>query len=88
MKPFYLLLPLLVVTFLASFTHTQKVAKPQKTIITGADQPSQYLTYLKGKRIGMLVNQTSIIGKSHSVDSLLSMVSEAMPVTVPKSTTA
>ncbi len=39
-------------------------------IRTGAEQTEQYLTYLKGKRIGMVVNPTSIIGNSTSVDSL------------------
>lgn len=42
-------------------------------IITGADQISAYLPLLKGKRVGMLVNQTSIIGTKASVDSLLSL---------------
>lgn len=37
---------------------------------TGADQVPAYLPYLKGKRIGMLVNPTSIIGNNPSVDSL------------------
>ena len=75
MKRFYssLFLALFTVFFLASFTDTQKVVKQQKQIITGADQISKYLPYLKGKRIGMLVNQTSIIGKSASVDSLLTL---------------
>lgn len=41
-----------------------------KKIVTGADQLNAYLPYLKGKRIGMLVNQTSIIGSKPSVDSL------------------
>lgn len=42
-------------------------------IITGADQIPQYIDYLKGKNIGMVVNQTSVIGKTFtsSVDSLL-----------------
>ncbi|MGM9475744.1 exo-beta-N-acetylmuramidase NamZ family protein [Pedobacter sp. GSP4] len=42
-------------------------------IITGADQTTKYLPYLKGKRIGMVANQSSIIGKASSVDSLLSI---------------
>ncbi len=44
-----------------------------KEIITGANQTAAYLPLLKGKRVGMLVNQTSIIGKKPSVDSLLSL---------------
>jgi uncharacterized protein YbbC (DUF1343 family) len=39
-------------------------------IITAADQTEKYLPYLKGKRIAILANQTTIIGKSHLVDSL------------------
>ena len=42
-------------------------------IITGADQTEKYLPYLKGKRIGLVANQSSIIGSISSVDSLLSI---------------
>ena len=48
-------------------------AMQRKAPVTGADQTAQYLPYLKGKRIGMLVNQTSIIGNKLSVDSLVSL---------------
>jgi uncharacterized protein YbbC (DUF1343 family) len=43
-----------------------------KEMKTGADQTEKYLPYLKGKRIGIVSNQTSIIGKrkTHLVDSL------------------
>ena len=43
---------------------------PDEPILTGAEQIDTYLPYLKGKKVGMLVNQTSIIGKKLSVDSL------------------
>lgn len=39
-------------------------------IKTGAEQTEQYLAYLKGKRIGMVVNPTSVIEVNTSVDSL------------------
>jgi len=42
-------------------------------IITGADQTEQYVPYLKGKRIGLVANQSSLIGRANSVDSLLSL---------------
>jgi uncharacterized protein YbbC (DUF1343 family) len=44
-------------------------------IITGADQIGLYIDYLKGKNIGMVINQTSVIGKNLtlSVDSLLKL---------------
>lgn len=37
---------------------------------TGAEQTSEYVPYLKGKRVAILANLTSIIGKIHLVDSL------------------
>ncbi|WP_449437765.1 exo-beta-N-acetylmuramidase NamZ family protein [Pedobacter steynii] len=40
---------------------------------TGAEQTELYVPYLKGKRVGMVVNPTSIIGKETTVDSLLSL---------------
>lgn len=39
-------------------------------IRTGAEQTEKYLRYLKGKRVAILANQTSIIGNTHLVDSL------------------
>jgi len=44
---------------------------PPSSIITGADQTEKYLPYLKGKRVAILANPTSIIGRKHLVDSLL-----------------
>lgn len=42
-------------------------------ITTGADQTEKYLSRLTGKRIGILGNQTSVIGETHLVDSLKSL---------------
>lgn len=49
------------------------VSFSQAQFRTGADQTEKYVPYLKGKRIGMVVNPTSIIGKKSSVDSLFSL---------------
>src|ERR671913_1485331 len=46
---------------------------PDNNILTGADQVDQYIPLLKGKRVAILANQTSIIGKTHLVDSLKSL---------------
>lgn len=51
---------------------SQPISGNQK-IITGADQTENYLPLLKGKRIGLVANQSSIIGTKSSVDSLLSL---------------
>jgi len=39
---------------------------------TGADQSEKYINYLKNKRVAILANPTTIIGKKHLVDSLVS----------------
>jgi len=41
-----------------------------QAIVTGAEQTERYVHELKGKRVGMVVNATSIIGKQLSVDTL------------------
>ncbi|NID09168.1 exo-beta-N-acetylmuramidase NamZ family protein [Fibrivirga algicola] len=42
----------------------------KKPLQTGAEQTQLYLSSLTGKRVGMVVNQTSTIQKTHVVDSL------------------
>ena len=50
-------------------------------IVTGAEQMDQYLPLLKGKRVGMVVNHTSIVGAKqtqcspHSASSRISVPS-------------
>jgi uncharacterized protein YbbC (DUF1343 family) len=44
----------------------------ESNILTGADQTTKYFHLLKGKRVAILANQTTIIGKKHLVDSLSS----------------
>ncbi len=39
-------------------------------IKTGAEQTEKYVPYLKGKRVAILANPTSVIAKTHLVDSL------------------
>lgn len=51
---------------------TQKPAAA-KIPRTGAEQTGTYLSYLKGKKVGILVNQTSVIGKTPLVDSLAAL---------------
>src|SRR5882672_1914298 len=61
-----LLLPIL-------FVNAGRVNDPApvpKPIITGADQTKAYLPFLKGRRVGMLVNPTSVIHHRSIVDSL------------------
>ena len=41
-------------------------------VTTGADRMEVYLPYLKGKRVGVFANQTSMVGTTHLVDTLVS----------------
>lgn len=54
-------------------TATRAPHSSKKTLVTGADQTSAYLGYLRGKRVGVLVNQTSLIGRTPLVDSLVAL---------------
>ena len=47
------------------------VRNKENNILTGADQTDKYLGYLQNKRIAVLANPTTIIGKKHLVDSLI-----------------
>jgi uncharacterized protein YbbC (DUF1343 family) len=69
------LFALLVIILLACGQHANRVEGQRRqgkkdTILTGAEQTEKYLPYLKGKRIALLGNQTSVIGSVHLVDSL------------------
>ena len=73
---------------LVSCTGTGKPSPTQdpapEQIVTGADQVGEYLPYLKGKRVGMLINQTSIIGDRLSVDSLVALGVEVEAIFGPE----
>lgn len=45
--------------------------KQQANLRTGAEQPGRYLPLLRGKQVGLIVNQTSVAGDEHLVDLLL-----------------
>ena len=55
-------------------------------IVTGAEQMDQYLPLLKGKRIGMVVNHTSVVGRKqvHLLDTLLKREVRVVKVFAPE----
>ncbi|MBA3786553.1 MAG: DUF1343 domain-containing protein [Acidobacteria bacterium] len=76
MKLFYLV-SIILILCVSGYSFTKSGTSKQtrvntKKLITGADQPEEYLPYLKGKRVGILANQTTITGDKHLVDFLLS----------------
>ena len=78
MKRFTYLLFLTIIAIISIECRTSAASSTQARfsgtgIITGADQVEKYLPYLKGKRIGLVANQSSLIGGKSSVDSLISL---------------
>ncbi|GAB3994901.1 DUF1343 domain-containing protein [Spirosoma daeguense] len=54
------------------------------SLVTGADRTDQYVSFLKGKRVAMVVNPTSIIGDKPSVDSLIQLGVQIVKVFGPE----
>jgi len=71
------MIALILITGIFTFCSTSKLKNEKilpgvsKTAIrTGAEQTEKYLPLLKGKRVAIMANQTTMIGKTHLVDSL------------------
>jgi len=76
MKPVFIALLSLVVVFTSCAQQLERVnysVKTDKDILTGAAQTEKYLPLLKNKNVGIVANQTSVVGKKHLVDTLLSL---------------
>lgn len=76
-NPAFIAIVLLAVALITAYKNPSQqkkiaVCNTNDLIRTGADQTEKYLPYLKGKRVAILANQTSIIGNRHLVDSLQS----------------
>jgi uncharacterized protein YbbC (DUF1343 family) len=50
-----------------------QTAEPETGLICGAQRTALYLPLLEGKRVGVVANQTSVIGSAHLVDSLMAL---------------
>ena len=53
-------------------------------IVPAANQFHKYADFLKGKRLGLVVNHTSVVGQSHLVDSLLEMGFDIKKIFAPE----
>jgi uncharacterized protein YbbC (DUF1343 family) len=69
----FLLLFLLTLSFYSFCQKPSAILEIEKStiILPGAYQTSEYLPLLKGKRTGIVTNHTSLINKTHLIDSLL-----------------
>ena len=57
----------------SSTSSSQGETTDKRALFTGAEQTDKYVPYLKGKRVAIMANLTSIIGNTHLVDSLKSL---------------
>ncbi|MES2109397.1 MAG: DUF1343 domain-containing protein [Bacteroidota bacterium] len=75
MKKIFIVLQICLIACSVSCAATSPKNFNKPGIITGADQTNLYLDYLKGKNVGMVINQTSVIGKNKtlSLDTLLKL---------------
>ncbi len=55
-----------------------------KNVIVGAERLDQYMTLLKGKTVGLVINQTSVIVNTHLLDTLLSLGIDVQLVFAPE----
>jgi uncharacterized protein YbbC (DUF1343 family) len=67
-----IILNILILYSLVSCGQIDK-AQEKSGIITAAEQTSEYLPLLKNKSVGIVANQTTTIGTTHLVDSLLEL---------------
>jgi uncharacterized protein YbbC (DUF1343 family) len=68
----------LLLSFLAIFGSCQtaqqpRTTRPNATIVVGSERTASYLPMLKDKRVGIIANQTTTIGNTHLVDSLVAL---------------
>jgi uncharacterized protein YbbC (DUF1343 family) len=61
------------IIFLLVTITTVSNGQSKNKIITGAENLNEYITLLKGKNIAIVANQTSLIGTTHLVDTLISL---------------
>jgi len=59
--------------FCCSFPACSQSPEIKKNILCGAEQTELYLPLLKGKRIAIMANQTSMVKGKHLVDTLVSL---------------
>ncbi len=70
---------------IGSMSNTPPPTTPQHEILQlGASRFDQYLPLLYGKRVGMVVNQTSMVGEQHLVDALLAQGIQVSKVFAPE----
>lgn len=66
------------------FSRVEVVIRTDADVETGAERMSEYLPLLAGKRVALVTNHTSLIGKTHLVDTLRSLSVNVVKVFAPE----
>jgi uncharacterized protein YbbC (DUF1343 family) len=80
---------IIVLCFMLCFTASCSNSQPsislqESRVTTGAERTNAYLPFLENKRVAIVANQTSTIGQTHLVDSLLQLGINIQKVFVPE----
>ena len=62
----------------------EELPEKPENVIVGAERTAAYLPLIKDKKVGLVVNQTSTIGKVHLVDSLVRLGIDIQAVFAPE----
>jgi uncharacterized protein YbbC (DUF1343 family) len=68
MKRSFIIIYLLILAFISS-----SCIRPKKSPVPGANQIDQYKHLIDGKSVAIVANQTSMVGRTHLIDTLLSI---------------
>ena len=69
--------------FLLSLLFSVQILSAQK-VVNGAEQMDHLLSLLKGKRVALVVNQTSLVGETHLLDTLIAANVQVKKVLAPE----
>jgi uncharacterized protein YbbC (DUF1343 family) len=83
-KMFILQLLLFFQVFGKADAPTKPVSTGKNKITPGAERTTEYLYLLKGRKVAVFANQTSMIGKTHLVDSLLKLNIKVIKIFSPE----
>jgi uncharacterized protein YbbC (DUF1343 family) len=63
----------LIMLFVSLVITSLCIVKTKENLTTGAENINDYIRFLEGKNVAIVSNQTSMVGKTHLVDTLLSL---------------
>ncbi len=82
MRLLYILI--LLMTLTSCHSAQESVVKEPKKLKLGDERTDIYFGLLKGKRVGLVANQSSYIGKTHVLDTLISSGIEVVKIFSPE----